>query len=45
MAIEGVDLFNGGGMFCVAHTRADVDHTIMAFDRVLGRMKDEGLVG
>jgi glutamate-1-semialdehyde 2,1-aminomutase len=45
MAIEGIDLFNGGGMFCVAHTQADVDQTIAAFDHVLGRMKDEGLVG
>jgi glutamate-1-semialdehyde aminotransferase len=45
MAIEGVDLFNGGGMLCVAHTQADVDHTIAAFDHVLGRMKDEGLLG
>ncbi|MFL5758491.1 MAG: aspartate aminotransferase family protein [Thermomicrobiales bacterium] len=45
MAIEGVDLFNGGGMFCVAHTQADVDHTIEAFDRVLTRMKDDGMVG
>jgi glutamate-1-semialdehyde 2,1-aminomutase len=43
MAVEGIDLFNGGGMLCVAHTQSDVDQTISAFDRVLGRMKDEGM--
>ncbi len=43
MLLEGVDLFNSGGMLCVAHTEEDVDHTVAAFDRVLARMQDEGL--
>ncbi len=43
MLLEGVDLFNSGGLLSTAHTAADVDHTIAAFDRVLGRMEDEGL--
>ena len=43
MLIEGVDLFGGGGMLSVAHTEADIDHAATAFDRVLGRLEDEGL--
>lgn len=42
MLIEGVDLFGSGGMFSTAHTDADVDHTLAAFDHVLGRMAAEG---
>jgi glutamate-1-semialdehyde 2,1-aminomutase len=45
MALEGVDLFHGGGMFSVAHTQDDVDNTINAFDRVITRLKRDGLVG
>jgi len=42
MLLEGVDVFNSGGMLSVTHTDADVDQTIGAFDRVLGRLQDEG---
>jgi glutamate-1-semialdehyde aminotransferase len=44
MLLEGVDLFSGGGMFSTAHTQADVDRTIDAFDRVITRFKKDGLV-
>ena len=44
MLLEGVDLFNSGGMLCAAHTDADVAATVAAFDRVLGRLRDEGLL-
>jgi glutamate-1-semialdehyde 2,1-aminomutase len=45
MALEGVDLFHGGGLLSVAHSQADVDNTINAFDRVITRLKKDGLVG
>lgn len=45
MALEGVDLFHGGGLLSIAHTQADVDNTINAFDRVITRLKKDGLVG
>jgi glutamate-1-semialdehyde 2,1-aminomutase len=44
MLLEGVDLFSGGGMTSLAHTQADIDHTIQAFDRVITRFKRDGLV-
>jgi glutamate-1-semialdehyde 2,1-aminomutase len=44
MLLEGVDLFSGGGLTSLAHTDADVDHTIQAFDRVVTRFKRDGLV-
>ncbi len=42
MLLEGVDLFHGGGFLSAAHTEADVDQTLAAFDHVLGRMEEEG---
>ncbi|MBA2596956.1 MAG: aspartate aminotransferase family protein [Chloroflexia bacterium] len=42
MLLEGVDLFNSGGMTSVAHTMDDIDQTVDAFGRVLERMSDEG---
>jgi len=42
LMLEGVELFHGGGFFSAAHTEADVDQTLDAFDRVLGRLADEG---
>ena len=42
MLIEGVELFNGGGMLGTAHTPDDIDQTIAAFGRVLDRMVAEG---
>jgi glutamate-1-semialdehyde aminotransferase len=32
-------------MISVAHTQDDVDNTINAFDRVITRLKRDGLVG
>ena len=43
MLLEGVDLFSGGGMLSVAHDDEDVERTIEAFDRVLGRLHEEGM--
>jgi glutamate-1-semialdehyde 2,1-aminomutase len=42
MLVEGVHLFHAGGLTCTAHNSRDVEETIAAFDRVIGRMKDEG---
>jgi len=42
MVAEGVDLFHGGGLLSVAHTEADVDRTIEAFDTTVRRMTNEG---
>jgi glutamate-1-semialdehyde 2,1-aminomutase len=44
MLLEGVDLFAGGGMLSVAHTEEDVDATVGAFDRVLQRLRTDGVV-
>ncbi|MGI8478233.1 MAG: aspartate aminotransferase family protein [Thermomicrobiales bacterium] len=44
MALEGIDLFNGGGLLSVAHTDADVDVTVEAFERALLRLRLEGMV-
>ena len=44
MLLEGVHLFHSGGMFCTAHTEDDVDKTVEAFDRVLGRVQAESKV-
>ena len=43
MLIEGVDLFSSGGILSIAHTDADLENTVKAFDRVLARMESEGL--
>jgi glutamate-1-semialdehyde aminotransferase len=43
MLIEGVDLFSSGGILSIAHTDTDIDNTLQAFDRVIGRMESEGL--
>lgn len=42
MALEGVDLFAGGGMLSVAHTESNVDSTINAFSNALGRLRTDG---
>ena len=41
MMLEGVELFNAGGMTAFAHTPDDVDETVAAFGRVLDRMTAE----
>jgi glutamate-1-semialdehyde 2,1-aminomutase len=43
LLLEGIDLFAGGGMTSVAHTEADIDITIGAFERVVIRIRDENL--
>jgi glutamate-1-semialdehyde 2,1-aminomutase len=45
MINEGVHLMGDGLMVSSAHTPADVDHTVDAFQRTLRAMKDEGLAG
>jgi glutamate-1-semialdehyde 2,1-aminomutase len=45
MALEGVDLFNGGGLLSVKHTEADIDFTIEAIKNSIGRMRAAGIVG
>jgi glutamate-1-semialdehyde 2,1-aminomutase len=42
LLLEGIELFNSGGMIGTAHTDADVADTLAAFRRVLDRMGDEG---
>jgi len=44
MQLEGIDLFHGGGLLSTAHTENDVDFTIDAFDRALGRLKLDGVL-
>jgi glutamate-1-semialdehyde 2,1-aminomutase len=44
MALEGVDLFHGGGLLSIAHTKDDMDHTIAAFDKSLTRLQADGLL-
>jgi len=42
MLLEGVHLFHAGGFLSTAHKDQDVDATIAAFDRIIGRMISEG---
>ncbi|MGD9712019.1 MAG: aspartate aminotransferase family protein [Thermomicrobiales bacterium] len=42
MALEGVDLFNGGGLLSVRHTEDDIAFTVQAFGRALTRMTESG---
>ncbi|MEA2529473.1 MAG: glutamate-semialdehyde -aminomutase [Thermomicrobiales bacterium] len=44
MLLEGVDLFNAGGLLSAAHNEDDIDFTIGAFERTLLRMRNEGLL-
>jgi glutamate-1-semialdehyde 2,1-aminomutase len=43
MMAEGVEVFHGGGLLSIAHTEADVDRTIEAFDTTIRRMIGEGV--
>jgi glutamate-1-semialdehyde 2,1-aminomutase len=43
MLLEGVQLFQGRGFVSTAHTESDVERTVAAFERTLGRMRAEGL--
>ena len=42
MLLEGVHLFHGHGFPSAAHTEADVEQTIDAFDRAIGRLQASG---
>ncbi len=44
MLVEGVDLMGTGGFLSLAHTEADVDRSISAFDRALGWLQAEKIV-
>ena len=44
MLLEGVHLFQGRGFLSGAHTEADIELTVTAFERSLHRLRDEGLV-
>jgi glutamate-1-semialdehyde 2,1-aminomutase len=44
MLLEGVHLFQGRGFVSAAHTEADVDRTVTAFDRTLRRLHADGVV-
>ncbi len=44
MLLEGIELFHGGGLVSRSHTQADIDRTVDAFDRVLGRLEAEGVI-
>jgi glutamate-1-semialdehyde 2,1-aminomutase len=44
MLLEGVHFFRGAGFVSTAHTEADVERTVTAFERVLRRLRADGLV-
>jgi len=44
MLLEGVHLFQGRGFVSTAHTEADVERTVTAFERTLRRLREDGLV-
>lgn len=45
MLNQGIDLFHGGGLLSSAHSGADVDRTVAAFDASISTMKEGGLFG
>jgi glutamate-1-semialdehyde 2,1-aminomutase len=44
MLLHGVQLFHGAGFLSTAHTRADLDRTVEAFDAVVPELQREGLL-
>ena len=44
MLVQGVDLMGAGGMLSLAHTEADVDHTVAAFANALTALDKEGVL-
>ena len=42
MLVEGIDLMRSGGFTSIAHTDADIERTVTAFERVVSRMQREG---
>ena len=45
MLLGGVHLFHGDGFLSDAHTDADLEQTVNAFDATVARLQDEGLLG
>ncbi len=45
MLLHGVDTMRASGLLSSAHTPADVEHTLDAFDKTLALLKEERLVG
>ncbi len=45
MQLEGVDLHGLTGLTASVHTSEDLDHVVRAFDRTLGRLKSQDLIG
>jgi glutamate-1-semialdehyde aminotransferase len=44
MLLEGVHVFRGAGFVSTAHTEADVERTVTAFERTARRLRADGLV-
>ena len=44
MLLNGIDIAGNGGMTMAAHTDADLQQTIAAFDQTIAWMKQEGLI-
>ncbi len=44
MLNEGVDLMGTGGMVSSAHSEADISHTLEAFERTIGQIREEDLL-
>jgi glutamate-1-semialdehyde 2,1-aminomutase len=42
MLLEGVQIFRGAGFVSTAHTEADVERTVTAFERTLRRLRADG---
>ena len=45
MLLNGVDTMRQSGLLSCAHSMADVDRTLAAFDRALVELEDEKLIG
>lgn len=44
MLMEGIALFNSRGITSIAHSQADIDLTVAAFEKTLELMKDEDIL-
>ena len=42
MLVNGVHMMGGGGMLSEAHSEADIDFIIDAFDKSVTMLKDDG---
>ena len=43
MLLEGAHLFHAGGLLSMAHSEADIDQSVVGFERTIVRMRDEGM--